>query len=77
MITETQYNLIKPHREDIRKFQDSKTMNNHEAMTITDKIRQQHGMGAINYGCTACKVVALNDIWNMIVEYEANLKTEK
>lgn len=70
MITEAQYSLILPHKEDIIKFQKTKVNRNHDLMIITDKIRQQHRMGVINYGCEGCKIQAINDMWNMIIEYE-------
>jgi len=76
MITEAQYNLLLPHKEDIIKFQATKRNRNHEAMIIADKIRQAHGMGAINYACDGCKIVALNDIYNMFMEYENNANTK-
>lgn len=72
MISASEYKDIEPHREDIRKFQSTKRMRNHQAVVLTDKIRQRHGMGAINYVCEGCKIQALIEIWNMIIEYEQN-----
>lgn len=74
MISLSEYTELLPHRSDIEKFQVTKSMRNHEAMTITDRIRQRHGLGSINYGCDGCKIRALIDIWNMIKEYEENNK---
>ncbi len=72
MISAQEYKDLEPHRDDIKKFQQTKNMRNHDAIKLTDAIRQRHGMGAINYGCESCKIVALIDIWNMIIEYEQN-----
>lgn len=74
MITEVQYTLLLPHKADIIKFQLTRVNRNHELMIATDKIRQAHGMGAINYGCDGCKIVALNDIYNMFMEYQNSIK---
>lgn len=70
MISEDEYYQLLPHKEDIIKFQTNKSLRNPNILTIANKIFQRHGMGSINFGCDSCKIQAMTDIWNMMVEYE-------
>ena len=71
MITESEYNEIKPHREAIIKFRQSGQYKGGDALFVVDKIRQRYGMAPpINYGCDGCKVAAMNDLYNLMIEYE-------
>lgn len=75
MITESEYQQILPHREDIIKFQKTKSLTNQTILTIANVIQQRRGMGAINFGCDGCKIQAMKDLYGMMVMYEETLKT--
>lgn len=72
MITEAEYNEILPHKGDIEKFR--KTGNcDGTVLPIADRIRQRLSMsGPVCYSCSGSKAEAMNDIYNLMVEYENN-----
>ena len=75
MITETEYNEIKPHREAIIDFHTNGNYKGGNALFIADKLRQKYGMAPpINFGCDGCKVSAMNDLYNLMIEYERGQK---
>lgn len=73
MITEAEYNEILPHKADIEKFRRTGNCNG-DALPIADRIRQRMGMSPVCYHCTSSKAEAMNDIYNLMVEYEQFLK---
>lgn len=71
MINSAEYQEILPHKEAIIKFNKTGQYSGGDALFIADKLRQRYRMGApINYGCDGCKVAAMNDLYNLMVEYE-------
>lgn len=72
MLTESEYQQVLPHRDDIIKFQQTKSLSNPHILNIANKIQQSKGMGAINFGCDGCKIQAMKDIYGMMIMYEEN-----
>ena len=71
MINQSEYNEIKPHREDILLFNKTGQYRGGDALFIADKLRQRYGMSMpINFGCDGCKIAAMNDLYNLMVEFE-------
>ena len=75
MITESEYDTIKPHRDAIIKFNQTGQYKGGDALFIADKLRQKYGMAApINFGCDGCKIAAMNDLYGMMIEFEKENK---
>ena len=73
MITDSEYKEIEPHREDIVKFRNTGQYKGGNVLFVADKLRQRYGMAPpINFGCDGCKVAAMNDLYNLMIEYEQN-----
>ena len=73
MLSEAQYKLLEPHRADIM----SKSMNRAGSyMIVANTIKQQMGMGEICFACDGSKIEAMNDMYNLMVEYENNVKSK-
>ena len=71
MINQFEYNEIKQHREDIISFNETGQYKGGGALFIADKLRQRYGMSApINFGCDGCKIAAMNDLYNLMMEFE-------
>ena len=73
MITREEYLEILPHKDAILKFRQSGNYKGGDALFIADKLRQRYHIAPpINFGCDGCKVQAMNDLYNLMVEYEKN-----
>lgn len=73
MINAGEYEEIKPHRNAILLFREKGKYSGGDALYIADKLRQRYGMAApINYGCDGCKVNAMNDLYELMIEFEKN-----
>lgn len=71
MITEAEYNEIKPHRDAIMLFRDKGQYKGGDALYIADRLRQRYSMAPpVNFGCDGCKVAAMNDLYHLMIEYE-------
>lgn len=71
MITAFDYEEIKPHRDAIILFNLTGQYSGGDALYIADKLRQRYGMGGpINYGCDGCRITAMNDLYNLMIEFE-------
>lgn len=73
MLTETEYNEILPHKADIVKYHNTGNCTG-EVLPIADRIRQRMGMSPVCYHCTSSKAEAMNDMYNLMVEYENSVK---
>lgn len=69
MLTEREYEELKPHREKIFEFATTASYNG-DAMFIIDRVRQRHGWGDMCFSCDGSKANALNDAIALITEYE-------
>ncbi|OHB92408.1 MAG: hypothetical protein A2Z57_12060 [Planctomycetes bacterium RIFCSPHIGHO2_12_39_6] len=71
MITESEYNEIKPHRDNIVLFHTNGQYKGGEALHVANKLIQRYSMGSpVNFGCDGCKIAAMNDLYNLMIEYE-------
>jgi len=72
MITENEYAEILPHRKMILQFNQTGQYSGGDALHIANRLRQKYGIAApINYGCDGCKVAAMNDLYEIMKEYES------
>ena len=76
MLTEQEYNEIKPHRDKIFAFELTQSYKG-GAMHIIDRIRQRLNYGAICFDCSGSKANALNDAITLIRLYEENVKNNE
>ena len=69
MLSEAEYNELKPHRDKILRFEEKGTYRG-DGLSIIDQIRQRRGWGAVCYSCEGSKVAAVMDAISLIREYE-------
>lgn len=72
MITESEYERLKPYRDEIMNFKKTGKSKGHSLVEL-DKIRQNKGLGAICFSCTGSKYNAMSDAVIWIEEYEKTL----
>lgn len=67
MLSEQQYELLKPFRADVL----SRSMERASRyMNIANTIQQQIGIGSICFSCDGSKISAKETMYNLINEYE-------
>lgn len=73
MLNSEEYNLLLPFKEGIFNFA-KKLSGSYKgnALPIVDTILQKRGNAPLCYSCDGNKIEAINDIYNMMVEFEAN-----
>lgn len=75
MITTIEYEEIKLHRADIIIFNKTGKYKGGNVIHVANRLRQKYAMAPpINFGCDACKSAAMNDLYNIMVEYERENK---
>ena len=72
MLTEEEYNELKPHRDKILLFEQTQNYKG-DAMHIIDRIRQRLWGFKICFDCSGSKVSAINDAISLIKNYEENV----
>ena len=73
MLSFEEYESLKFFRADIFNWKATGKFNGN-GMQVIDVIRQKHGYRPMNYGCDGCKLEALTDAYNFIVEYEQTVR---
>ena len=67
MLSEAQYNLLAPYKNDIISRSMEKAKN---YLLIANTIQQQLGMGSICFSCDGDKIAAMDNMYNLFKEYE-------
>lgn len=78
MLSSEEYNVLQPYHESIKRFakKESVVFEAHgSAWPYIEAILKNHGGRPIDYSCEGCKIGAINDIYNLIVEYENSQPT--
>ena len=68
-LTDFEYQRLLPHREKILRFKETRKYKGDE-MILFDQIRRSKGGQPTFFDCDGCKAELLNDVSNIIIEYE-------